>query len=33
MEVEGKVYEVLEVVKVGSLFNFGELKVIVHESI
>jgi hypothetical protein len=31
MEVEGKVYEVLEVVKVGGLFNFGELKVIVHE--
>ena len=31
MEVEGKVYEVLEVTKVGSLFNFSELKVIVHE--
>jgi hypothetical protein len=31
MEVEGKVYEVLEVTKVGGLFNFGELKVIVHE--
>jgi hypothetical protein len=31
MEVDGKVYEVLEVVKVGSLFNFGELKVVVHE--
>ena len=31
MEVEGKVYEVLEVTKVGGLFNFGELKVVVHE--
>ena len=31
MEVEGKVYEVLEVTKVGGLFNFGELKVIVNE--
>jgi hypothetical protein len=31
MEVEGKVYEVLEVTKVGGLFNFGELRVIVHE--
>ena len=31
MEVEGKVYEVLKVTKVGSLFNFSELKVIVHE--
>ena len=31
MEVDGKVYEVLEVVKVGGLFNFGELKVVVHE--
>jgi hypothetical protein len=31
MEVEGKVYEVLEVTKVGSLFNFSELKVVVHE--
>lgn len=31
MEVNGKVYEVLEVVKVGSLFNFSELKVTVHE--
>ena len=31
MEVEGKVYEVLEVTKVGSLFNFSELRVIVHE--
>ena len=31
MEVNGKVYEVLEVVKVGSLFNFSELKVVVHE--
>ena len=31
MEVEGKVYEVLEVTKVGGLFNFKELKVIVNE--
>ncbi len=31
MEVEGKTYEVLEVIKVGGLFNFGELKVVVHE--
>lgn len=31
MEVDGKVYEVLEVTKVGGLFNFGELKVVVHE--
>ena len=31
MEVEGKVYEVLEVTKIGGLFNFGELKVVVHE--
>ena len=31
MEVGGKVYEVLEVTKVGGLFNFGELRVIVHE--
>ena len=31
MEVEGKMYEVLDVVKVGSLFNFSELRVIVHE--
>ena len=31
MEVEGKLYEVLEVTKVGGLFNFGELKVVVHE--
>lgn len=31
MEVEGKVYEVLEVTKVGGLFNFGELRVVVHE--
>ena len=31
MEVDGKVYEVLEVTKVGGLFNFGELRVIVHE--
>ena len=31
MEVDGKVYEVLEVTKVGGLFNFKELKVIVNE--
>jgi hypothetical protein len=31
MEVEGKVYEVLEVTKVGGLFNFKELKIIVNE--
>ena len=31
MEIEGKVYEVLEVTKVGGLFNFSELKVVVHE--
>ena len=31
MEVEGKVYEVLEVTKVGGLFNFSELKVVVNE--
>ena len=31
MEVDGKVYSVLEVTKVGGLFNFGELKVVVHE--
>ena len=31
MEVDGKVYEVLEVTKVGGLFNFGEIKVVVHE--
>ena len=31
MEVEGKEYEVLEVTKVGSLFNFSELKVVVRE--
>lgn len=31
MEVDGKVYEVLEVTKVGGLFNFSELKVVVHE--
>lgn len=31
MEVEGKVYEVLEVTKVGGLFNFKELKVVVSQ--
>lgn len=31
MEVEGKVYEVLTVTKVGSLFNFSKLKVVVRE--
>lgn len=31
MEVDGKVYEVLTVTKVGGLFNFSELKVIVNE--
>ena len=31
MEVDGKVYSVLEVTKVGGLFNFGELKVVVNE--
>jgi len=31
MEVDGKVYEVLEVTKVGGLFNFCELRVIVNE--
>jgi hypothetical protein len=31
MEVEGKVYEVLGVTKVGGLFNFKELKIIVNE--
>ena len=31
MEVEGKVYEVLEVTKVGGLFRFNELKIIVSE--
>jgi hypothetical protein len=31
MEVEGKVYEVLEVTKVGGLFNFKELKIVVNE--
>ena len=31
MEVDGKVYSVLEVTKVGGLFNFGELRVVVNE--
>ena len=31
MEVGGKVYSVLEVTKVGGLFNFGELKIVVNE--
>ena len=31
MEVDGKVYSVLEVTKVGGLFNFGELKIVVNE--
>ena len=31
MEVDGKVYEVLEVTKVGGLFNFKELKIVVNE--
>ena len=30
-EVEEKVYEVLEVIRVGELFRFNELKVIVNE--
>ena len=30
-EVEGKVYEVLEVIRVGDLFSFNELKIIVNE--
>ena len=31
MEVEGRIYEVLTVTKVGGLFNFSELKVVVNE--
>lgn len=31
MEVEGKTYKVLSITKVGSLFNFKELKVAVEE--
>ena len=30
-EVEGKVYEVLEVIRLGELFSFNKLKVIVNE--
>ena len=30
-EVEGKVYEVLEVIRLGELFSFNELKIIVNE--
>ena len=30
-EVEGKVYEVLEVIRLGELFSFSKLKIIVNE--
>ena len=31
MEVEGKIYEVITVSKIGGLFNFSELKIVVYE--